>query len=342
MENLELTTQEFEPIVKQSGIEKAEIYAATFAPFMIKVKELSEKAASINKVNPSVLDAKLAREVRLAMVKNRTATGKKKDESKAILLAETNLIQNLHNIVINISTLAESELDAIEKYAENKEKERKIALSAERVSLLSPFLSDLTGYDLGGMSVDVFSDLLESQKLLFEQRKEAAAKLEAERIAAEKAEIERQAALKAENDRLKAEAELKEKELAEERAKADAERKAAELESKRIAEENTAKLQAEIDAKNKLEAELKAKADAERKAAEEAKRKQDAELKAKIEAEKKAAKAPDKEKIKSAIKSMPVFVVLELKTKDAQDVADSIREKYNGFISWANTLTESL
>ena len=97
----ELLVQEFEPIVKQSGLEKAEQYAAIFAPFMITLKQLSDKVATINHKEPSVLDEKLAREVRLAMAKNRTTSEKVKNDNKAALLAEGNLIQNLYNVIAN-------------------------------------------------------------------------------------------------------------------------------------------------------------------------------------------------------------------------------------------------
>lgn len=44
--NTDLSVIEFEPIVKQSGLNKAEQYAAIFAPFMITLKQLSDKAAA--------------------------------------------------------------------------------------------------------------------------------------------------------------------------------------------------------------------------------------------------------------------------------------------------------
>lgn len=338
----ELLVQEFEPILKQSGLEKAEQYAAIFSPFMITVKELSDKAATINKTEPSVLDAKLAREVRLAMVKNRTATGKQKDLSKATILAEGNLIQNLHNVVINISTLVEADLEAVEKYAENKEKERKALLSIERAGMFTEYGTDLTGYDLGGMADNVFADLLESQKLLHEKKIAEAAKLEAEKIAAEKAELERQAALKAENERLKKEAD-------EAAAKLEAERKEtarlAKIEQDKadaLAKENAEKLAA-IEAENKrvrekAAAELKAAQDAAAKAAKELQDKQDAEAKAaaeKLAAEKKADKAPVKDKLRIAVSSLALIV------PDSEVSAD-IMAKFNGFKQWALTQIESL
>lgn len=331
----ELTVLEFEPIVKQSGLEKAEQYAAVFAPFMITLKQLSDKASTINHTEPSVLDAKLAREVRLAMAKNRTASEKVKDTNKASLLAEGNLIQNLYNVIANSSKLSEADLDAVEKFAENKEKERKAQLSIERAAMFTDFGTDLTGYDLGNMADNVFADLLESQKLLHEKRIADAARLEAERIADEKAELERQAALKAENERLKKEADEAAAKLEAERkeaarlvkleqdkadvlAKENAEKLAAiEADNKRVRDKAAAELKAANEAAAKVQVELQAKKAAEEKA-----------IADKLAAEKKAAKAPVKEKLTIAINS------LVLNIPDSE-ISAEITSKFNGFKSWA-------
>jgi len=333
----ELTVQEFEPVVKQSGLDKAQQYAAIFAPFMITLKELSNKAKGINKDNPSVVDAKLAREVRLAMAKNRTASEKEKDKNKQALLAEGNLIQNLYNIIANASKLSEADMDAVEKYAENKEKERKNALAIERAAMFTQYGTDLTGYDLGSMADNVFSDLLESQKLLHEKRTAEAARLEAERIAAEKAELERQAALKAENERLKKEADAAAKKLEEERAEAA---RLAKIE----ADKQAALLKAEQDKAAKVATELKAAQDAAAKAAKELQDKKDAETKAeadRVAAEKKAAKAPDKEKLKVAVNGMELPVV-SFVTDEGERVHNEIRAKFSAFKTWALNQIEQL
>ena len=331
----ELIVQEFEPIVKQSGLEKAELYAAIFAPFMITLKELSDKAGAIKKDNPGPVDAKLAREVRLAMVKNRTATEKQKDLSKSTLLAESNLIQNLNNVVVNTSKLVEADLDAIEKFAENKEKERKALLATERAAMFVEYGTDLTGYDLGTMADNVFADLLESQKLLHEKRIADAAEAEAKRLAEQKAELERQAALRAENERLKKEADAAAKKLEEERAesarmaKIEADKQAALL---RAEQDKAAAEKTEADKKAaQAAAELKAAKDAAAKAAKELQDKKDAEAKAeadRIAAEKKAAKAPVKEKLSVAVNS------LSLDLPESEITADIMAE-FNSFKSWA-------
>jgi len=345
METLELSVieiPEFLPVTKQSGIEKAEHYAATFAPFMITVKELSEKASGINHNEPSALDAKLAREVRLALVKNRTATATKKDESKAALLAESNLIQNLHNVVVNTSQLIEADLTAVEKYAENKEKERIEALRVNRAEQLSSFVEDANIFPLGTMTEDAFTELLTGSRLAFEKRQEDARLAEERRIKEENDRLEEQKRIREENDRLKKEAEEQQKELEAERkrqaeklaaieAENKKEREKAAAEQKKKDEAAATELRKQKEAADKLAAELKAKEAAEKKAAAE-----------KLAAEKKSAKAPDKDKLKAVISLMPTFTAIDLKTNEAQIVADAIRDKFNGFKKWANELIETL
>lgn len=340
---------EFLPVTKQSGIAKAEQYAATFAPFMIAVKELSEKAAGINHTEPSALDAKLAREVRLSLVKNRTATASKKDESKAALLAESNLIQNLHNVVVNTSQLIEAELTAVEKYAENKEKERIEVLRVNRAEQLSHYVEDANIFPLGTMTEDAFTELLTGSRLAFEKRQEDARLAEERRIKEENDRLEEQKRIREENDMLKKEAEEKEKQMEAERkeqaeklAAIEAENKKARekaaAEQKKKDEAADAELRKQKEAADKLAAELKAKQDEEKAAADKLAKEQ-AE---KLAAEKKAAKAPDKDKLKSAVSALPTFTAIDLKTKEAQAVADAIRDKFSAFKKWANEQIETL
>ena len=310
---------EFEPVLKLSGIAKAEVYAATFAPFMIAVKELSTKAEGINHNEPSALDAKIAREVRLALVKNRTATASKKDEAKASLLAESNLIQNLHNVVINTSQLIEADLTAIEKHAEIKEAARVKALHEERKEIMLPYIESYTGVDFGKMEQAQFDNIFEGAKLAHEAKIEAERLAEEKRLADEAAARIEQERIRKENEALKLEAEKKEKELAKERAEQAAK------DAKAAAELKAAK-----DAADKAAAELKAKQDAER-----AEQEKQAKLAAeKLAAEKKAAKAPVKEKMKTAIDNL----LLDL---PKTSITDEILSKFNGFKKWANDLIEA-
>lgn len=139
---------------------------------------------------------------------------------------------------------------------------------------------------------------------------------------------------------------LKTKQLEDERAKAEAEKKAAELKAKKEREEVEAKLKAEqekarkekekADAERaKLEAELKAKKDAE----EAEKRRIESEEKARIEAEKKAAKAPKKQKL---TKWVDGFVMGAPTGMNEDETVIEILEKFEGFKKWATAKVDSL
>ena len=143
-----------------------------------------------------------------------------------------------------------------------------------------------------------------------------------------------QAAIRAENERLKVQAEAAERErlLEEQRRKEKEDKERAEYE---------AKLEEVRKEREKIEAELKAA-----KEAQEAKEKAEREAaikaeKEKIEAEKKAAKAPDKDKIKTAIKSLSLEIPA-CKTKEAEKVAEEISLKFSSFKRWAENLIETI
>ena len=308
---------EFLPVTKQSGIEKAEIYAATFAPFMIAVKELSTKAATINHENPSALDSKLASEIRKALVKNRTATAAKKDESKAALLAESNLIQNLHNVVINTSQLIEADLTQVEKYSELKEAARVKALHEDRVQQMQPYIENYIGFDFGKISEDQFNSIFEGAKLAAEKKEEDARLAEVARLEKEAADLAERERIRVENEKLKAEAEAKEKALAAERKAAADKLAAIEKENQAARDKAAAELKKQKEIADKSAAELKAKADAEKKAAAD-----------KLAAEKLAAKAPVKDKMRIAINGLNLVL-------PESEISADIMAKFNGFKNWA-------
>lgn len=167
---------------------KATQHALAFAPNMNKVVELSKALATMNKENPTDTEAKVARAERLALVKNRTAAGKIKDERKSGLLTEGKLVDNLYGVVKNSSELIEAEYEKIEKFAENREKERKEKLKAERLELLLPYTENADKFDLGGMEEETFNDLYAGLKATFEAKQAAEQKAIEEKAEAERVE----------------------------------------------------------------------------------------------------------------------------------------------------------
>lgn len=324
-------------VAAQSGLDvaKAELYAASFAPYMAAVNTLMQEAKEVNKSNPTVQDSAKARKIRLSLVPQRTAAEKKKDEQKASLLKEANVIQALYNVVKSTSELTESEMLEVEKHQERIVAEQKAVLKAERSELLSDFC-DPSMFPLAEMTQDAFEQLLNGQKLAYEARIEAERKAEEQRIEAARLEAERIENQRIENERLKKEAEAREAQLEKERKAAAAKQKALE-EAARKEREEAQRIQREADEKARKEREqMQAKLDAERKAAEAAKAELDRkerEAKAEAErkqaeqiaAEKKAAAAPDKEKLLEFKAKLTDLEVPNLKTKEAAQIAESIR-----------------
>lgn len=363
MENkIQTLPAEVEQIVNQSGVshQKAQEHALSFMKFYSVMSEIEPKIQAINAENPSPMDMKIAREIRLSLAKNRVEAEKKKDELKRDLLNESNLIQACYNQVKAFSAIKEAFLADVEKFAERREAERKALLKAEREAELSKYTTDLAVYQLAEMSEESWLNLLQGQKLAYEARIEAEKKAEAERIAREKAEAEERERIRIENERLKAEAAAREKELAAERARVEAEQKKAEeaarkereaaekklaeerakaeAERKRIEAENQAKLDAEREKREQAERELKARRQAEeRKAAEELAAKKEAEA-----AAKKAAKAPEKKKLQVWIDAAQMPEQPLLKEIDALAVQSEINAKFNAFKTWASAQINNL
>ena len=130
--------------------------------------------------------------------------------------------------------------------------------------------------------------------------------------------------LKAEREQLRKEAEERERQLAAEREKAEAERKAIEDKARKEREEHERQLQIEREKQAKLESERRAeqaKLEAERL---ETERKAAAEKRAKEEAERRAKNAPDKEKLLAFALQVEklVYSAPEIKSEEAGSILD--------------------
>ena len=219
-----------------------------------------------------------------------------------------------------------------ERY-EAEQKELKVQQRIVKVSKIAPELSRV---DFENMPDELFEIFFAGLEKIYNDSIEAEKKAEAERIEKEKAEIAERERIRKENEQLKAEAEAKEKQIIEERAKAEAERKAMEEAAKKEREEaerklkieqETARIAAEKAAteKAKLEAEIKAKAEAEAKARKEAEAKLIAEQKTKEAAEKKAKNAPDKIKLIALAAQIDGLNMPEIKSEEAQTILLNVK-----------------
>jgi len=332
-------------VVETSGLEqtKGQILLGMFTPYFNRMAEIEGKINLLNKENPSPQDVSAARDIRISLMKEvRKPAERVKDEGKKSILIEGRLYDNLYGVINNTSKGLEMQCEQIEKFAELRDLKMREERKVKRVEQLSPYVPDISFYDLLNMPDDAFNSLLATQKagqeaLLAQQKRE-----EEERIAKEKADAEAREAQRVENERLKAEAAEKERQLAEERAKVEAERKAAEEKLRKERAEADAKIKAAQEAQAKVEAELKAKADAEEKAKREAEAKAAAELKAQQAAEKKAAKAPDKEKLNKWISDFDLQPLLTLKDAGAKQIEEDIVRKFSAFKTWALQQIETL
>jgi hypothetical protein len=232
------------------------------------------------------------------------------------------------------------EIEEIAKWKEStKERfdaEQKELTTQQRLLKIQPFNSEITRNDVEQLSDAMFDILLQGTEKAYNEKIEAEAKAERERLAAIEAERVERERIKAENERLQKENEEKEKQILAERLKAqqeaDAERKkqADILEAQRKESE---RIQKEKDAENaKLLDELRAKQEAELKAQQE---KEAKELKEKQEAEK-ASKAPIKQKITVWVNS---FSIPEF---EQNATADNIKAKFEAFKKWAIEQVETI
>ena len=208
-----------------------------------------------------------------------------------------------------------------ERY-EAEQKELKVQQRMLKVAKVAP---EMARSEFENMSDDTFEMFFSGIEKAYNDKIEAEKKAEEERIAKAKAEAEDRERIIIENERLKAEAEAIEKQIAEERAKVEAERKVIEDAAKKEREEAEKKLKAEQEAariaaekaaaeKAKLEAEIKAKAEAEEKARKEAEA-----------AEKKAKNAPDKTKLIELATQIDSLNMPEIKGEEAQKILADVK-----------------
>ncbi len=344
---------ELEKVITDSGLQlnEAEEIKSSYLPFLIQFSEIKELSAKINTENPTELDEKIARDLRLKTVKIRTGADALKADRKRIYLIKGDLEQASFNVIKNTCLLAEAEFEKTEKARAIKEAERIAELKAQRLEILSEFTESANIYPLGEMTDESFNDLLSGFKLQKEAKEKAEKeRIEAEKLLAEQKEKERiayeaeQERIRIENEKLKKEAEAKEKELQKERelaAKKLQEQQAkAKAEAEKLKAENDAKLKAEKERADKIAAELKAKQDAELKAQKEA---DEAEAK-RIADEKKLSKATDKVKLNKWLEDnfeTPVIFALNIST-ESEKVQDDIMNKFSAFKKWALTTINEL
>jgi membrane protein involved in colicin uptake len=315
---------------KDFGIEesKANELVSNLPQILDERKVLEEQFSEIVKMDIEDLEtSKKARELRLLIQKNRTqGISVWHRTSKDYFLRGGQFIDAIKKKEIVINERMEETLEDIEKYAENKERERLNLLQQERAEQVTPYVETIDN-SLFLMEQDVWEAYLQTKINNYNAKIEAERKAEEERIAKQKAEEERIRLQEIENARLKAEAIKREKEIEEERKK-QAEilaKEKADAEAKAKAVREEAERKADIERK-KYEEELRLERERQAKIQQELKAKQDAEN-ARIESENKARELElskgDADKIKDLISDLE-----SLKTKYSFKSEKNIK-KYN-------------
>lgn len=276
---------------------------------------------------------KLANTIRLGVKKVRLDAEKFFDKKREEVQAQMVAFKTEDQLWLKAKQVMQILTKEIEAQAEFKEdtrvrflEEQKQLKLRERELKVLKVAENIPTTDYSHMSDDSFLVFLSGLEKAHQEKIEAAAKAEAERIERERLEAEERERVRVENERLKrqieedrakAEVERKEAEVkaAAERAKAEAARKEAEEKAKLERAATEAKLKAEAEARAKAEAELFAKKEAERK-----------ELEVKAEAERKRKNAPDKEKLEALAKSVDDFQLPEVSGEEAKKVVEDVKK----------------
>lgn len=348
-----LKEEQFDAVIKNSGLEiqEGEQIKQSYQPFLIQIAEIHEQSKKINWDNPAELDETIARNLRLKTVKIRTDSEKLKDSRKRSYLLRGNLEQACYNLIAATCKVAEDDFTKVEKAREIAEAKRIETLRVERTAELLRYgwVEQYPMYNVGKLDDQTYNAMLAGLKKTMEDRIAEEKRIEAERIAAIKKAEEERLAMIAENKRLRKDAEEKEKALAAERAKAEAERKAAEEKARKereVAAKKLAEEQAKADIeRKKLEAEAKRLADELRtkQLQEEAERQRKAKEETdRIAAEKQAAAAPDKEKLLSFANRIIIPAVGELKSPEAQAIYKQAAQYITNVVKYVKQETEKL
>lgn len=345
MENtsLEVLPKEVAQIAENVSIEKRNEVQDVLNKVFNGVSKMREQLNSVTVSDHNdKVNMKLANTIRLGVRQQRLDAEKifdaKRDEVQSKMLSyktEDSLWLKAKQTMQILTKEIEENARWKEETKERYEAEQKELKAQQRLLKVSKVAPEIGRSEFENMSDETFEMFYSGIEKTYNERIEAEAKAEIERIARERAEAEERERIRIENERLKVEAEAREKQLAEERTKAEIERKLIEEKARKEKAESDAKLQAERLAKEKLEAELKAKAEAEQKAIREAEEKAKRELKAKQDAEKKAKSAPDKAKLNDFANMLDELVLPDLKSEEAKKIlsdAKSLLVKVSTYI----------
>ena len=288
-------------------------------------------AVSVADQNDKV-NMKLANTIRLGVRQQRLDAEKIFDQKRAEVQAQMLSYKTEDQLWLKAKQTMQLLTKEIEETArwkeetrERWEKEQQELKAQQRMVRVEKFAPTVERYEYEFMSDDVFEVFVGGLEKTYNDRIEAERKAEEEKVERERKEAEENERIRQENERLRAEAEENERVLAEERVKAETERKRLEEKAKKEREEAEAKIRAEQREKAKLEEEIRARQEEEARLKKEAEEKEAAELKAKQAAERKAKAAPDKEKLEGLAQQLDVFQMPDVKSEEAKAILANVK-----------------
>ena len=201
---------------------KAKQFMDAFKPMTDAIDEIEEAyndltAEAEKGITKDITDR--AKQLRLHVGRIRISAEKAKTEQKAEIIRAGKALDGMYNIIKYLTGDKEAKLRGIEEHyealeqaridAEQREQEEAVArLQAERVKLLSPYVTQESGElerDLAAIDAGVWETFLGSRKRDHDEEVAAKEKVETDRIEKQRADAEELTRLEAENARLKLE-----------------------------------------------------------------------------------------------------------------------------------------
>lgn len=246
-----MPNNELQLVVQDSGLPEnkvQELMAQFSEDFNAARKVVQESRDIVVTSEDQVEEMQKARAARLTLKTIRVTVENTRKRLKEQSLREGKAIDGAANIIKALIVPVEEHLEKQEKFAEVQQKLREEEMYAKRIESLTPYVADISVYDLRNMSKETFQNLLDSSKKAFEAAKAAEKQAEADRLAREEKEKAEQERMRKENEKLRIENEKQEKKLAAERlAKQKLEQKI-----QKEKEERAAKEAEEAERKRKL------------------------------------------------------------------------------------------
>jgi len=145
-----------------------------------------DEVLAMDKDDPKT--AKKAAQLRIAIKHNRTQGVEKwRKTSGEVFLRAKQFVDAIGKKESFVNEQAEGQLEAIERYAENLEKQRLETLHQERLAMVAVYVDDVSTLpNLSGMDQDVFEAYLQTKKASFEAKIAAEKKAEEERLERER------------------------------------------------------------------------------------------------------------------------------------------------------------